>query len=93
MKIRSEMTREELRVRLRRIEGQVRGVQKMLDDDRDCREIVQQLNAIRAAVQNATGHFVQSHARECLLAEVDGPTRATLVEDILALVTQNPSAP
>ena len=42
MKVEGAATKEELQKRLKRIEGQVRGVQKMLDEDRDCHEIVQQ---------------------------------------------------
>ena len=49
MKIQSDEVRDNLQRRLRRIEGQVRGVQKMVDDDRDCHEVIQQLSAIRSA--------------------------------------------
>ncbi len=66
MKLESDAAKEALKVRLRRIEGQVRGVQKMVDDDRDCREILQQLTAIRAAVQNASEVFLRTYAKECL---------------------------
>lgn len=57
--------------RLARIEGQLRGVQKMIDESRDCREIVQQLIAIRAAVQAASLNFMQDVASDCLLHQVD----------------------
>ncbi len=53
--------------RLARIEGQLRGVQKMIDDDRDCREILQQLIAIRAGIQSASLNFLQEVVTECLL--------------------------
>jgi len=53
--------------RLARIEGQLRGVQNMIAEDRDCKDVVQQLIAIRSAVQSASLNFVQSVASECLL--------------------------
>lgn len=53
--------------RLARIEGQLRGVQKMIADDRDCTEIVQQLVAIRSAMQSASLSFMQNAVNECLL--------------------------
>jgi DNA-binding FrmR family transcriptional regulator len=59
--------KQQLQQRLRRIEGQVRGVQKMVDDERDCREVLQQLNAILAAVQNASDLYVRAYAKDCLL--------------------------
>ncbi len=46
--------RIDLTARLRRIEGQVRGVQRMLDEDRDCTEILQQMSAIRSAVHQSS---------------------------------------
>ena len=45
MKLESTTTRDDLQRRLRRVEGQVRGIQKMLDDDRDCAESARQLSA------------------------------------------------
>jgi len=68
MKLQNPEIQSSLRNRLRRIEGQVRGVQKMLDDDRQCAEIVQQLVSVRSAVQGAMIHFLQEQARDCLYA-------------------------
>jgi CsoR family transcriptional regulator, copper-sensing transcriptional repressor len=53
--------------RLARIEGQLRGVQKMIEDERDCKAILQQLIAIRAAIQAASINFLQEIASECVL--------------------------
>jgi len=88
MKLQSADTRDDLYKRLRRVEGQVRGIQKMLDDDRDCAEIVQQLNAAQAALRNATAVFMQAHARECLArgAELDPAARTALVDDLFRLI-------
>ncbi|QRN82337.1 metal-sensitive transcriptional regulator [Chloroflexota bacterium] len=57
--------------RLSRIEGQLRGVQKMIDENRDCREILQQLIAIRSAVQSASLNFMQDVASDCLMNPTD----------------------
>lgn len=65
--------KEELRKRLARIEGQVRGVQRMLDEGRDCQAILQQLAAIRAAVQQASLVLVRSYAAECLARPDESP--------------------
>ena len=59
--------KEQIRKRLSRIEGQLRGVQKMIDENRDCREILQQLIAIRSAVQSASLNFMQDVASDCLM--------------------------
>ena len=72
--------------RLRRLEGQVRGVQKMLDQDRDCQEIVQQLAAIRAAAHQASLILVRSYAAKCLVDGSPGTAQQAINElvDVLA---------
>lgn len=87
MKVHSPAVKEELQKRLRRIEGQVRGVQKMLDDDRDCQEIIQQLTAVRSAVQNARLQFLRGYARECLLNEqaLTSSEHSLLIDDLMNL--------
>lgn len=88
MKLQSTAVKTDLKNRLRRVEGQVRGVQRMLDEDRDCREIVQQLTAIRSAVQNARLQFMRTYARECLLqgVELSESERTALVDELIDLV-------
>jgi DNA-binding FrmR family transcriptional regulator len=64
--IRSDEERERIRRRLSRIEGQVRGINRMLDEDRDCREVVQQLSAVRVAVNRAGLEVMRVYAAQCL---------------------------
>ena len=52
--------------RVRRIEGQARGVARMIEEDRDCHEILQQLAAIRSAAHQATVALVRVYATECV---------------------------
>ena len=86
MKADNSITKDNLIKRLRRIEGQVRGVQKMIDDERDCREIVQQLVSIRSAVQGATYNFLQEQANNCLFdPEQEGDQRVMMAELISLL--------
>ncbi len=61
----------QIRNRLSRIEGQLRGVQKMIDEDRDCKAIIQQLIAIRAGIHSASIKFMQDVANDCLLNTQD----------------------
>ena len=52
--------------RLERIRGQLAGVRRMLDEGRECSDVVVQLLAIRAAVEKAASAVVLSHVDECL---------------------------
>jgi DNA-binding FrmR family transcriptional regulator len=101
MKIQNAETKEKLILRLKRIEGQVRGVQIMLAEERDCHEIMQQLGAIHAAVQSTSRVFLQDYASFCL-AEMDESTAATgdkqqqhsnrekIVKEMIALLDKTP---
>ena len=99
MKIQDETSKTKLITRLKRIEGQVRGVQAMLDEERDCREIMQQLTAIHSAVQSTSRVFVRDYAAICL-AEMEGEMqegesvslekRSQMVQDMIDLLDKTP---
>ncbi len=91
MKLDNQETRKNMIGRLKRIEGQVRGVQSMLAEGRDCREVLQQLSAVRAAVQSAMQTYVEANINECLLEKIDqaGDDRARreqLAADLINLL-------
>ena len=87
MKSTNSEVKADLNRRLRKIEGQVRGVQKMIDEERDCREILQQLTAIRSAVQGVSLAFIHELASDCVLnlEKSDSVARSTLVGDLVDL--------
>ncbi|MCE1252365.1 MAG: metal-sensitive transcriptional regulator [Anaerolineae bacterium] len=83
----SDNTRQNLLTRLKRIEGQTRGVQNMLEDERECREIIQQLSAIRSALQSATAEMMREYASDCLFSvPQEQEKRQELVEDLINLL-------
>jgi len=104
MKIQSQEAKDKLIQRLRRVEGQVRGVQGMLDEERDCKEIMQQLAAIHSAVQGASRFFLQEYATACLASLDDAAgegeaatggfnrqkQREQIVRDMIALLDKSP---
>ncbi len=79
--------RTALNDRLRKIEGQARGVQKMIDDGRECMDVVTQLAAIKAAVNALSGELLEAYALRCLKhpGEFETPERA-VEEAVRALV-------
>jgi len=66
-------TKEQLRDRLARIEGQVRGVSRMVDEDRYCIDVLTQISAIRAALDKVALGLLDDHARHCLVGHGGGP--------------------
>lgn len=65
LKINNPDVKNQFKHRLARIEGQVRGVQKMVDEERNCKDILQQLIALRGALQSASLTFLQDVAQDC----------------------------
>jgi CsoR family transcriptional regulator, copper-sensing transcriptional repressor len=68
----AEESEREVIQRLRRIEGQVKGIQRMIEEKRPCDEILTQMIAARAALDQVAKHVVVAHVDDCL---------ATLPED------------
>ena len=74
--------------RLRRIEGQVRGLQRMIEEGRDCVDVVTQLAAVRAALDRAGQHIVTASLRSCLDgATLDAEAERRIERGLNALAT------
>jgi DNA-binding FrmR family transcriptional regulator len=69
MKLTDSSAKADLLRRVRRIEGQARGIAKMIEEDRDCREVLQQLAAVRSAAHQATVALVRVYASECVASD------------------------
>ncbi len=80
----SEDVRKKLIKRLQRIEGQARGVRRMLEEERDCADIVTQLAAIRGAVHQTSVLVVQEYAVNCL----NNPDQQDAPEEMVARLVQ-----
>jgi DNA-binding FrmR family transcriptional regulator len=62
--------------RLNRIEGQVRGLARMVEEDRYCIDIVTQISAVRAALRRAEEEVLRDHVAHCVEGAIDVVTRA-----------------
>jgi CsoR family transcriptional regulator, copper-sensing transcriptional repressor len=63
--------RDELQTRLRRIEGQIRGLQRMLDDDRYCIDVLTQISSATRALQGVAVTLLDEHVRHCVRDAID----------------------
>lgn len=57
--------KKNLQVRLRRVEGQVRGLQKMVEDERYCPEILEQMSAVHASLRSIERVLLRGHLQHC----------------------------
>jgi DNA-binding FrmR family transcriptional regulator len=80
-------TKDQLLKRLKRVEGQVRGVQGMVEDDRYCIDILTQISAAQAALDKVALGLLDEHARHCVMgAEAD--EQADKTDELMAAVAR-----
>lgn len=82
--------RDDYLARLRKIEGQVRGLQKMIEDDRWCPDVVTQISSVTRALQEVAVGVLADHLRHCVLAAArgeDAGSRAGL-DEVTATIRQ-----
>ena len=60
-------TKEQLQTRLSRVEGQVRGIQRMVEEDRYCIDVITQISAVQAALDKVALGLMDAHARHCII--------------------------
>ena len=72
--------------RLRRIEGQVRGVERMVEEDRYCIDVVTQISAIQAALDKVALGLLDGHARHCVVGGRADGSADDLTDELMAAV-------
>ena len=81
---------ENVKRRLRRAEGQIRGVLKMMEEEKNCKDVVSQLSAIRSAVDKAIAYIVAVNLEQCILEEKDsGRDTSKLVQEAVELLIKS----
>ncbi|MEW6060144.1 MAG: metal-sensitive transcriptional regulator [Actinomycetota bacterium] len=78
--------KKELQDRLRRIEGQVRGLQRMVEEDKYCIDILTQVNSVTAALRAVGMGLLDGHVRHCVRESIEHGTGEEKVEELLAAV-------
>ncbi|MDQ1145797.1 DNA-binding FrmR family transcriptional regulator [Bacillus sp. SORGH_AS 510] len=81
---------DQMKNRIKRMEGQLRGILKMMEEDKDCRAVITQLSAVRSAVDRTIGVIVSSNLVECVLdAEKNGEKTDLLIKDAVNLLVKS----
>jgi DNA-binding FrmR family transcriptional regulator len=77
--------------RLRRIEGQVRGLQKMIDEDRYCADILTQVSSVQEALRSVGRELMRNHLKHCATAAIKaGPREAEpMYDELIDLMYRN----
>jgi CsoR family transcriptional regulator, copper-sensing transcriptional repressor len=78
-------SKDQLSKRLARIEGQVRGIGRMVDEDRYCIDVLTQIGAVQAALDKVALGLLDEHARMCV-AHSEGEERLDRTDELMAAV-------
>lgn len=84
----SGLYEKNIKNRLNRSEGQIRGVLSMMEEEKDCRDVVTQLKAIRSSLDRAIGLIVAENLAQCLTEESDREN-SELVQEAIDLIVKS----
>ncbi|WP_250645528.1 metal-sensitive transcriptional regulator [Salidesulfovibrio onnuriiensis] len=86
--LKQEQMKKNLLSRLKRVEGQVRGIQRMIEEGKECRDILTQVRAVRSAMQSASTQILKHYLLECHAETASGKEQdRDKLEDVIKLLT------
>lgn len=74
--------------RLRRIEGQIKGIQRMIGEEQFCGDILIQVSAVRSALNNVGGLVLENYMDNCLKGYIDGETSEEELDKLIQVMLQ-----
>lgn len=80
--------KKKLNHRLKRIEGQIRGVQKMVAEDRYCVDILIQISAVQAALKKVGFTLLEKHTKTCLADSIKSGEGEEMIDELMKVIQQ-----
>ena len=81
---------DQLKNRVKRMEGQLRGILKMMEENKDCKEVITQLSAVRSAVDRTMGVIVSTNLVDCVVeAEKNGERMDEVIKEAVNLLVKS----
>ncbi|GAA0443376.1 MAG: metal-sensitive transcriptional regulator [Bacillota bacterium] len=76
--------------RMKRVEGQIRGLLKMMEDEKDCRDIVTQMSAVRSAIDRTAALIVSTNLEQCIREEKEnGESSEEIIQEAVQLLVKS----
>src|SRR5699024_3719132 len=81
---------DKMKNRMKRIEGQVRGLLKMMEEEKECREVVTQMSAVRKAIDRTAALIVSTNLEQCIREEKqEGENSEDLIKEAVDLLVKS----
>ena len=84
----SEKEQTDIKKRLRRISGQIGGIEKMVDEHRYCVDVLQQIMAARAALNQVALIMIESHTKSCVVNAIKENRTEQAVEELMGVLSK-----
>ncbi|MFA1822181.1 metal-sensitive transcriptional regulator [Virgibacillus oceani] len=85
---RTDQEKERVINRLKRVEGQVRGLQNMIENDRYCMDILIQLSAVQSALKKVGFSVMERHAKTCMTESIKNGYEEEVIDELLEVIQQ-----
>ncbi len=79
-------TKKELRPRIKRVIGQIEGVEKMIENERYCIDIINQINAARRALEGVALIIMKRHMESCLTEAIKGKKGQEKIDEMVSSI-------
>ncbi|MCH5138953.1 metal-sensitive transcriptional regulator [Clostridiaceae bacterium UIB06] len=81
------VTKKDIQTRLRRIEGQIKGIEKMVENEACCKDVLIQVAAVRAAMNKVGGLVLENYAKTCLICDDSNRSEEEKIEELVSTLT------
>jgi Uncharacterized protein conserved in bacteria len=81
------VTKKDIQTRLRRIEGQIKGIEKMIESEACCKDVLIQVAAVRAAMNKVGGIVLENYAKTCLIGDDSNKSEEEKIEELVSTLT------
>lgn len=82
---REEQTKKKINKRLKTIEGQIRGIENMIEEDKYCRDILIQLLAVNKSIKSLSTEILKNHLSRCVVDEIKN-NNIEIIDEVMDLV-------
>lgn len=84
-KHRTELEKKKLQTRLKTIEGQVRGISQMIEDDRYCDDVLIQISAVNKSLKSVANEILKSHLSTCVVKDIKN-NELEIIDEVMDLI-------
>jgi DNA-binding FrmR family transcriptional regulator len=83
-----EISKEDILNRMKKIEGQAKGIQRMIEEDKCCGDIMVQISAIRSAINRVGGFIMDRYIKECLKESLENDKDGKSIEEVIETIVK-----